>query len=45
MPVLLAPGRLTVSMIRTGASALAQRLDEWTLRAFNAYAPGQTKDV
>ena len=36
MPVLLAPSRLTASMIRSGFTAVARRFDEWTLNAFNA---------
>ena len=36
MPVLLAPGRLTTEMIRTGFAAAVRRFDEWTLHAFNA---------
>ncbi|GAA3393846.1 hypothetical protein [Cryptosporangium minutisporangium] len=42
MPVLLAPSRLTVSMIRNGAALVARRFDEWTLRAFNADVPPRT---
>ncbi|EXG79005.1 hypothetical protein [Cryptosporangium arvum] len=36
MPVLLAPSRLTIGMIRNGFAAAARRFDEWTLEAFNA---------
>ncbi|GAA0272162.1 hypothetical protein GCM10009539_69400 [Cryptosporangium japonicum] len=36
MPVLLAPSRLTIGMIRNGFAAVARRFDAWTLEAFNA---------
>jgi len=42
MPVLLAPSRLTASMIRAGVSALVRRLDDWTLRAFDTGIPPRT---